>query len=832
MFKKSCLALLVLYLSSCNNAEKKEMDQSHSPELSQKRQAPAYPLITHDPYFSIWSFSDQINDTPTTHWTGTNQSLIGLAKVDGELYRFLGDEVPIYDDILPTAENQDYSAKISLEQPKDGWEKSDFDDTAWDTAQAPYGDGSDVKTSWKTDNLWYRRQFDANPSEFNELFLKLRHDDNVVVYLNGIEIYSCECWNNEYNYYPIPKEAVENLKESGNVLAIHVKNTAGGQQLDAGIVNRLEPTTSVKMAEQTGLDFTATQTKYTLECGDVELDLSFTSPLLLDDLELLSRPVSYVTIKARSTDGESHEVQLYFGASSAIASNVPSQLMITESGSTEQLDFLKAGTDEQPILEKKGDNLRIDWGYMYVAAPKTAEVKQYVSDYSLAKENFVKGSISSSAKSGKDLMLNTVFPQQTVSDQAVDHTILLAYDDIYSIQYFKENLRPWWNKDNTNSIEKQLDKAMLTYDQVIKRCEAFDKELYQMAEAAGGAEYAKLCEISYRQSIAAHKLVESPQGELLFLSKENFSNGCINTVDLTYPSAPLYLLYNPDLLKGMLSGIFYYSESGKHTEPFAAHDIGTYPIANGQVYGEPMPVEESGNMIISTAAITMAEDDASYAQKHWETLTTWAEYLAENGLDPKNQLCTDDFAGHLARNANLSIKAIVALRSYGYMAEKLGKKEVAEKYISMSEQMVEKWQDLADAGDHFALTFNDMNTWSQKYNLVWDKVMQFDIFPKSVYEKEISFYLNKQNKYGLPLDNRADYTKSDWIIWTATLSDNPATFKKLSDPVYKYAVETTSRVPLSDWYFTSSGEQRGFQARSVIGAHYMKILNDHWNPDN
>lgn len=832
MLKKSCFVLLVLCLYACYNAEKKEISQLPVPSPSEQRQAPAYPLVTHDPYFSIWSFSDQINETPTTHWTGTNQSLIGLVKVDGQVYRFLGGEVPVYDQILPTAEDKTYKAKIALEEPLKGWETPSFDDSTWESAEAPYGDANEVKTKWTTKDLWYRRQFDVNRLDFNELFLKMRHDDNVMVYINGIEIYSCECWNNEYQYYKISEEAVKSIKKSGNVLAIHIKNTAGGQQLDAGIVDKLKSTASVKIAQQKALDFTATRTGYTLQCGNVELDLSFISPLLLDDLDLLARPVSYVSMKTRSTDGEPHKVQLYFGASSAIASNVPSQQMEASRGSTQELNFLKAGTTQQPILEKKGDNLRIDWGYMYVAAPKAAQTKQYVSSYSVAKDNFVKGSMSTSVEGGKELMLNTIFPEQTITDTSVDQTILLGYDDLYSIQYFKENLRPWWNKDNTNSIEKELDKAMLSYQDVIKRCEAFDKALYERALASGGENYANLCEISYRQSIAAHKLVESPQGELLFLSKENFSNGCINTVDLTYPSSPLYLLYNPELLKGMLNGIFYYSESGKHSEPFAAHDIGTYPIANGQVYGEPMPVEESGNMIISTAAITRAEGDASYAQKHWETLTTWAEYLAINGFDPGNQLCTDDFAGHLARNANLSIKAIVAIRSYGYMAEKLGKKEVAEKFISMAEEMAEKWQELADAGDHYALTFNDKNTWSQKYNLVWDKVMQFDIFPKSVYEKEIAFYLGKQNTYGLPLDSRADYTKSDWIIWTATLSDQNNTFKDLADDVYKFAVETKDRVPLSDWYFTSSGDQRGFQARSVIGGHYMKILNDQWNTDN
>ncbi len=457
-------------------------------------------------------------------------------------------------------------------------------------------------------------------------------------------------------------------------------------------------------------------------------------------------------------------------------------------------------------MQKKGDDVRIDWGYMYVAVPSATHATQSITtaDKSLATLTS-KTSVSNFV--GKGLMLNTVIPLQQVNTNEQEKVIMLGYDDLYSVQYFNQNLQPWWKKDANTTIENELINAGRDYTKIIAQCDSVDNRIYADALKAGGEEYAKLCVIAYRQAIAAHKLVKSPQGEILFLSKENFSNGSINTVDVTYPSAPLFLAYNPELLKGMLNGIFYYSESGKWTKPFAAHDLGTYPLANGQTYGEDMPVEECGNMVILTAAIAKAEGNAEYARKHWKTLTTWAEYLSKEGFDPANQLCT----------------------GYAMLANMLGEKGTAEKYKEIAKDMSSRWMAMADAGDHYALTFDNKNTWSQKYNLVWDKLIGLDIFPKEVYNKEIAWYLTKQNTYGLPLDSRKTYTKSDWITWTATLSSNDNDFKALINPVYKFAEATTSRVPISDWHETTTGKMVGFQARSVVGGYFIKVLDNIWN---
>jgi hypothetical protein len=215
-----------------------------------------------------------------------------------------------------------------------------------------------------------------------------------------------------------------------------------------------------------------------------------------------------------------------------------------------------------------------------------------------------------------------------------------------------------------------------------------------------------------------------------------------------------------------------------------------------------------------------------FAQQYWPQFQKWAEYLRTQGLDPARQLSTDDFAGHLAHNANLSIKAIEGLAAFAQMARGVGKTDVADDYERTAHDMAAKWQTMAIDGDHYKLAFDKTGTWSQKYNLVWDQILGLNLFPAKVRQTEIAFYLKHLNRYGLPLDNRASYTKLDWQIWTATLADNPADWNALMDPIGRWINEGPSRVPLTDWYDTKTGKQESFQARSVVGGVYIKVLAD------
>jgi len=667
-----------------------------SPTESSSRgfRPPATPLVTVDPYFSVWSMSDRLTDDPTRHWTGAIFGACGMAYIDGKAYRFMGP--------------------------------------------APAG-------------------------------------------------------------VPVMEQASQ----------------------------QVHPTRSV----------------YRFRAGGITLTVTFMTPLLLQDMDIMSRPASYVGFDVRSDDRREHQVSLYLDVTGEWVVNTPDQQVEwsrVEIGGDKRLQALRMGSRDQPVLGKSGDDLRIDWGYLYLAFVEAAGNSGVIASSEAARGSFAKtGEIPKADDLRMPRSANDEWPVMAcsmklgaVGPKAVSRFVVLAYDDGFSVEYLHRKLRPYWRRSGMGA-EELIRAAVRDYGDLRKRCEAFDREIVADAEQCGGSQYADIVATAYRQAIAAHKLVADPDGRPLLFSKENFSNGCMGTVDVSYPASPIFLLFSTELLRALLEPILDYSGSTLWPFPFAPHDIGTYPLANGQVYGggaeseaDQMPVEESGNMLIMLGAMSCADGNARYAERHWDVISKWAAYLKAKGLDPENQLCTDDFAGHLAHNANLSLKAIVGLACYSMMADMLGKKDPAAEYRKSAEEMAAKWKKMADDGDHYRLAFDQPGTWSMKYNLVWNSILKLNLFDPQIARTEVASYKKRMNPFGLPLDNREAYTKADWLAWTATLAESDEDFRTLVAPLHKFLNESPSRVPFSDWYWTTDGKAVHCRARSVVGGMFIKMLTD------
>ncbi len=596
------------------------------------------------------------------------------------------------------------------------------------------------------------------------------------------------------------------------------------------------------VAEQISRTVLPTRTVYVFRCDGVEVTLTFLSPLLPDDLDVLSRPLSYVTASARSHDGHRHHVEVYLDIGGEWAVDTGDQPVVWHRQRVRGLEAMRIGSADQHVLNRSGDNLRTDWGWCWLVVASDGRQQTAICEGPVIRAaweatgrlpeeddlRMPRGAFHNSPKMAIAVDLGQV------GDASIETTLVIAWEDIFAVEWLYRRCRPYWQRDH-RSFDVMLTDSWSRLAELRTRCAAFDKDLLDRCEAAGGKDYRDLCAAAYRQAIAAHKLSADADGSPLFFSKEIFSNACIATVDVTYPSAPLFLLVNPDLLAAMVTPVLQYASSPRWHHPYAPHDLGTYPLANGQVYGggevsdrDQMPVEECGNMLVLVTAICRAKGSVDYARPYWRVLTQWANYLMAKGVDPENQLCTDDFAGHIAHNTNLSLKAITGLGCAARLAEQLGDENLSHTWRAAAEGMVTEWMRLAENGGHYRRTFDCPDTWSQKYNLIWDSLLELKLFPPAVAKREVAWYLTQLRPYGLPLDSRKTYTKVDWILWTATLAERDADFQALLKPVMHWLENAPERVPMTDWYDTITGKQQGFQARSVVGGFFIKALKAAW----
>ena len=839
---KKCFAVAALLLAWGHAVAQTADADLFTPYKQTALRLPSVPLLVNDPYFSYWSPFDRLNDGTVRHWSDAEKPIDGLLRVDGQSYRWMGNgQTFLLDPIAPMSDaGNSWTGRVShTYQTNTNWTSRSFNDSSWALEKAAWGTAGEypnVNNSWTSTNsdIYVRRTVTLTADDLKkDLWIQFSHDDVFELYVNGTQVISTgETWLQGETHQLTAQEKAK-LVVGDNVLAAHCHNTSGGAYIDFGLFENVFQTgADIKKATQKSVDVLATSTYYTFVCGPVELDVVFTAPMIITDLDLLSTPINYISYQVRPTDGQTHQVQFYVATTPRLTVNEPAQAIDASMMTQDGVQYAKAGSTAQRVLGRTGDLITIDWGYLYIpaingevsVAPTATMESTFTTTGRLAEYG---GAVQGETPC---YMTTLAYAHDlgTIADAASSY-MMIGYDEVKDIRYFQKDYPGYWARDG-KTIFQAFREMRDGYQDIMQRCREQDQTIYDDGLRSGNAKYAELLSASYRQVLAAHKLFQDDGGRLLYFSKENNSNGCVNTVDLTYPSAPLFLLYNTELQKGMMTSIFEYQRAHGWNKDWAAHDLGTYPHANGQVYGGDMPLEESGNMLTLAYMISKIEGNTKWVDTYWNICTRWANYLISNGQDPAEQLCTDDFAGHWAHNANLSIKAIMGVAAYAELWGMKGRADLRERYMDTAKKMAQIWEIDDRDGDHYKLAFDRGSSWSQKYNLVWDKLWGINIFPRQVMERELKYYQTKQNRYGLPLDSREGYTKSDWIMWTAAMADDAETFLKFSDPIWTYVNETTTRWPLSDWYWTTNGTARGFRARSVIGGHWMRVLMDKYAP--
>ncbi|KAF5390581.1 hypothetical protein D9757_002679 [Collybiopsis confluens] len=603
------------------------------------------------------------------------------------------------------------------------------------------------------------------------------------------------------------------------------------------------PGATFSTATQKSFSFTSTQSTFVLSAGPVDLTVNFLSPVEPTDLVKQSIPFSYMTVSAVSTNGASHSVQIYSDISAEWASGDDS---LTVNWTTTTGDILTHQVQlvNPTIFGEASDHTQ--YGSAFYSTPNTVSATYQTGQDIVVRAQFINNGVLPNTRDTNFRAVSNNWPVFALSHNIGTVGTTASAPVIFSVGNIRDPALEYvvpggtqarslyfWSQFSTPAAV--ISSFLGDYSAALTRAKAFDAKVQSDASAIS-TEYVGIVELSIRQSLGANEITISKESngswntsDVIVFLKEISSDGNVNTVDVINPAWPIYLYANPQLGKFLLEGLFRYQATGLYPNKWSVHDLGgSYPKALGHNDGadEAMPVEECGNMLIMALSYAQKSGDNSQLQRYTSLLAQWTDFLVTDSLIPANQISTDDFAGSLANQTNLAIKGIIGIKAMSQIWGILGNTAQQTNLSSIASSYVTQWQKLAASttGPHLTLDYNDANSWGLSYNLFGDKLLGLNLFPQSVYNEQTAWYPTVSRAFGVPLDTRHTYTKSDWEIWTSTLMTNTEARDLLIHSVYLWASSGTSSQPFGDWYDTVAGAPEGFRARPVVGGHLAHLV--------
>lgn len=631
-------------------------------------------------------------------------------------------------------------------------------------------------------------------------------------------------------------------------------------------------------------DSHSTTLSYSLGAGGVKVELYFSSPITGDSVMRQSLPASYLEVKV--SGGGDVDIYVDVNGSKFPASSNPRAVANLTVWATHdrraviKWDYKKPWSSKlqswavsrQTQMLFTEDRDRAEWGTLFFTTAVQQGVSYQSSDSSSLRKYFassgnLRNKFSKNFRNSEDAASEPVFAfskkfslgGKGPKEDSILFTLALSQDPIvqFAGKDGYQKRRPLWTKYYRSEAE-MVSFHYHDYAKASATSEAFSKKVQREATALVDETYADIVALSARQVLGATYFTGTLNQPILNL-KEISSDGNFQTVDVIFPAFPFFLYLNKDWLGYLLEPLLEHQKAGLYPNLYSIHDLGSrFPNATGHPDGrdEAMPVEECGNMLIMALAFAQAlsTSDGPAAAAAWinrdgryKLWKQWTQFLVEKSLIPARQLSTDDFAGQLQNQTNLAIKGMIGIRAMSrlsaYMADAFGGSEYSideAKYRGIADAYMPKWQEYSDSrdGTHAKLAYHWQGSWGSLYNAYADALLCFHIddsasgldadftgfVPHKTYRSQSRWYDLVHQKYGLPLDSRHLYTKSDWELWIAAISSQK-TRLEIVDAVGRWVNETTTDCPFSDLYDTESGGYPGiyFKARPVVGGHFSVL---------
>ncbi|KAK4866113.1 hypothetical protein LT330_008853 [Penicillium expansum] len=551
-------------------------------------------------------------------------------------------------------------------------------------------------------------------------------------------------------------------------------------------------------------EFTATHSIFDLTAGTVAVTLDFFSPVSPSNYARQSLPFSYLTVHVCGARGQS--IQVY--------SDIDARWTGRESRS--QRDFeeqdgliIYSLTVKDAPLYAEADDMALWGSAIFASRPSSfAQLSSLSGSPNDVRGLFAKdGELSGEDDAWGEGSVVALAHNLGKVTGGLSVNFVVGYEREAAINYLGEEYTGFYRTEYPTT-PSALSFFLDDYSSALLESLELDRELSALSTAAGGPKYADILALSTRQAYGGIDLVipndSLDTGEVLAFIKELSSDGNINTIDVITPAFPIYYVMDPDYIRLLLEPVMKYLAAGRWHLPYTIHDLGAqYPHAIGHddQEAEPMPIEECGNLLILAAAYVRATGDLDWTLQYMEVFQKYADYLVDNSINIADQLSSNDAAGPLANETNLAIKAAVGLKAFGEMSGYGFYSRVGEEHANI---LFQKGLGTDKDQTHFVLEYPDWpNTWKTPYNLFPDVLLGLETFSDAAYQMGGRFFTTVRGEYGVPLDNRQDWAKSDWNMWLAGTFET-STRDEFVDDLWSFMTNGKHNWPFSDRYVATS----------------------------